>query len=64
MTTALFASAKSELTLLTCLVTRSQDIRLPRERFKLPFGKPIEYELITDIVRWRVKQKAKESEIL
>lgn len=23
---------------------------------QLPFGKPIDYELITDIVRWRVKQ--------
>jgi len=31
---------------------------------QLPLGKPIDYELITDIVRWRVEQKAKGSDIL
>lgn len=30
---------------------------------QLPLGKPIDYELITDIVQWRIKRKAKGSEI-
>lgn len=31
---------------------------------QLPLGKPINYELITDIVRWRVNRQAKGSGIL
>ncbi|MFT3984226.1 MAG: hypothetical protein QM697_09965 [Lachnospiraceae bacterium] len=31
---------------------------------QLPLGKPIDYELIADIVRWRVERKAKGSDIL
>ncbi len=31
---------------------------------QLPLGKLIDYELITDIVRWRVKREAKGSDIL
>lgn len=31
---------------------------------QLPLGKPIDYELITDIVRWRVNQEAKGSDTL
>ena len=31
---------------------------------QLPLGKPIDYELIRDIVRWRVKQQAKEGDAL
>lgn len=31
---------------------------------QLPLGKPIDYKLITDIVRWRVKQVAKRSDTL
>jgi uncharacterized protein YdhG (YjbR/CyaY superfamily) len=31
---------------------------------QLPLGKMIDYELITDIVRWRVKQEAKGSDTL
>lgn len=31
---------------------------------QLPLSKPIDYELITDIVRWRVKREAKGSDTL
>lgn len=31
---------------------------------QLPLGKLIDYELITDIVRWRIKRKAKGSDTL
>lgn len=31
---------------------------------QLPLGKPIDYELIRDIVQWRVKQQAKEGDAL
>ena len=31
---------------------------------QLPLGKPIDYELITDIVRWRLKREAKGSATL
>lgn len=30
---------------------------------QLPLGKPIDYELITDIVKWRVKQVTKEGKL-
>ena len=35
---------------------RLADYKTSKGAIQLPFGKPIDYELITDIVRWRVGQ--------
>ena len=35
---------------------RLSDYKTSKGAIQIPLGKPIDYELITDIVRWRVKQ--------
>ena len=35
---------------------RLEGYKTSKGTIQLPLGKPIDYELITDIVRWRVKQ--------
>lgn len=41
---------------------RLKGYKTSKGTIRLPLGKPIDYELITDIVRWRVNQQKKRSD--
>ncbi len=41
----------------TALAERLQDCKNSKGTIQLPLGKPIDFALITDIVKWRLEQK-------
>lgn len=43
---------------------RLAEYKTSKGAIQLPLGKPIDYELISDIVRWRVKRQAKGNDTL